>query len=108
MRSDLIDVWINCPDVECAQLIAEACVDARLAACANILPPIASVFRWNGNLERAGEVPLLLKTRADMFERVCEQVREIHPYDVPAIAATEIPYVDAAFAEWVIGETTEL
>ena len=108
MRSDLIDVWINCPDAECAHVIAEACVDERLAACANVLSPIASVFRWNGKLERAGEVPLFLKTRAELFDRVCERIKDIHPYDAPAISATELPYVDSGFAEWVIAETTEL
>ncbi len=107
MRIDLIDVWINCPDAECAQTIADACVDARLAGCANVLQPIISTFRWNGILERAGETPLLLKTRAELFDRVCEQVRELHPYEVPAIVATELPHVDAGFAEWLIAETAQ-
>ncbi len=108
MRTELIDVWINCPDAACARVIGEACVDARIAACANILAPIESVFRWQGKLEQARETPLLLKTRADLFDRVCAQVRELHPYDVPAITAMDLPHADAGFAEWVIAETAEV
>jgi periplasmic divalent cation tolerance protein len=100
-----IDVWVNCPDRATAEAIAEACVDERLAACANIFGPITSIYRWKGAIECADEVPLLLKTRRDLFEKLATKVRALHPYEVPSIIATELPLVDAAYAKWLPEET---
>lgn len=103
----MIDIWINCPDRETAGRIASLSVGARLAACANILAPIECVYRWRGAVERAGEVPLVLKTRAALFDELAEFVRSNHPYKVPSIVATDLPLVDAAFAGWLAEETRE-
>ena len=104
-RNSLIDVWVNCPDEASARSIAEACVGARLAACANIMAPIASVYRWKGAIEREPEVPLVLKTRMALFDAVCEKVRALHPYEVPSIVATELNRVEPAYAAWLAAET---
>ena len=105
MSATFIDIWINCPEQETAQRIADACVEARLVACANIMGAIASVYRWKGEVAHDGEVALALKTRASLFDAVCEKVRELHPYEVPSIIAMELPFVDAAYAEWLEAET---
>ena len=102
-----IDIWVNCPDRETAGRIADACVSDRLAACANILAPITSRYRWKGAIETAKEVPLLLKTRAEHFDAICAAVRKLHPYEVPAITATEITHADQAYADWLRSETKE-
>jgi periplasmic divalent cation tolerance protein len=102
-----IDIWINCPDRATAEKIADACIGERLAACANIFAPIASRYRWKGAVEAAEEVPLLLKTRAEHFEAICEAVRPLHPYEVPSITATEISHVDQPYADWLRRETRE-
>jgi periplasmic divalent cation tolerance protein len=102
-----IDVWVNCPDRETAQRIASACVEERLAACAYILAPIASTYRWKDAVEEAQEVPLVLKTRAELFGALSARVKAAHPYEVPGIVATDLPYVDEAYADWLRRETLE-
>lgn len=105
--STFIDVWVTCPDRATAEKIGEECVEERLAACANIFGPVSSIYRWNGKIERADEVPLLLKSRAALFESLCEAVRRLHPYEVPAIVATELPHADAGTAGWLMQETKD-
>ncbi|WP_309086149.1 divalent-cation tolerance protein CutA [Chelativorans sp.] len=107
MALRFIDIWVNCPDRGTAERIAEVCVSERLAACANILAPIASRYRWKGAVEQADEIPLLLKTRAEHFNAVCEAVRPLHPYEVPSITATDISHIDQAYADWLRAETKE-
>jgi periplasmic divalent cation tolerance protein len=101
----LIDVWVNCPDRAVAESIGGACVEARLAACANVMGPISSIYRWEGRIERADEVPLLLKTRADLFAALCDRVKQAHPYETPSIVATELALVDGDYADWLRQET---
>lgn len=105
MAAEFIDVWVNCPDRQTAEAIAEACIAAKLAACANVFPLIASIYRWKGAVERADEVPLLLKSRAALFERLCAAVRERHPYETPSIVAVPLELIDCDYAEWLAKET---
>jgi periplasmic divalent cation tolerance protein len=101
----LLDVWINCPDRPTAQAIAQAAVDRRLAACANTHPEIESVYRWRGKVERAREVPLLLKTRPDLFDQVAALARSLHPDETPAIHGIEAAAVTADYLDWLHAET---
>jgi periplasmic divalent cation tolerance protein len=100
-----IDVLITCPDSAVASRIAQACVEVRLAACANIGGEIASIYRWKGAIEQANEVPLWLKTRADLFDRLCAHVKPRHPYEVPCIVAVDLVQIDPAYAAWLEQET---
>ncbi|HVY87945.1 MAG TPA: divalent-cation tolerance protein CutA [Hyphomonadaceae bacterium] len=102
-----IDVLITCPDRASAEAIARACVEERLAACANIGGDVTSIYRWHGAIERAGEVALYLKTRASLFDRLADRVKQLHPYDVPCIIAMELWKLDAAYAAWLEAETAE-
>jgi len=102
-----IDVWVNCPDRATAEAIASACVGERLAACANILAPISSVYRWKGAVERAEEDPLVLKTRTELFDALAAHVKAGHPYEVPSIVATDLPHVEQDYADWLRQETRE-
>lgn len=101
----IIDVWINCPSAEAAHDISEALVAERLAACTNTFPAIQSAFHWKGKVEREAEVPLLVKTRGDLFDAVCERVEALHPYETPGIMALDISHVNEEYREWVIEET---
>jgi periplasmic divalent cation tolerance protein len=100
-----IDVLITCPDRACAEAIAAACIGERLAACANIGGEIASMYRWKGAIEQAGEVPLFLKSRAHLFEKLAARVKSLHPYKVPCIVAMELSHLDPAYANWLEEET---
>lgn len=101
----LIEIRINCPDAHTAMRIGERLVSARLAACANIGSPMASIYRWEGEVRRAREIPLILKTRADHFEKAMAEAAALHPWEVPAITACEITDAAPAYAEWIIAET---
>lgn len=107
MAAPFIDVCVNCPDRAVAERIARACLAEKLAACANILSPVSSIYRWKGAVENAEEVPLLLKTRPALFEAVCAVIRPLHPYETPSIVATEILRADPAYADWLDHETKD-
>lgn len=101
----MIDVWINCPDDETARTIGRALVEERLAACANVFPAIWSAYHWEGGIETADEVPLLVKSRGALFEALSRRVEALHPYDVPSIVAVPVVRVNEAYARWLEEET---
>jgi periplasmic divalent cation tolerance protein len=100
----LVEISINCPDRDTATRIAERLVAARLAACANIGSGIDSIYRWQGAVERAAEVPLRVKTRASHFDAVAAEVAALHPWQEPAITAVEFASTPS-YRDWVMAET---
>lgn len=101
----IIEVWVNCPDGETAATIADKIVGERLAACANIYPPISSRYHWKGKIESAREVPLLLKTRQSLFDVLVEHVTALHPYETPSIVGVDVTCANAPYQAWLMGET---
>lgn len=102
----IIEVWVNCPDEETASTLADQIVGERLAACANIYPPISSRYRWKGKMEHAREIPLLFKTRHSLFKSLAERVAAIHPYETPSIIGQEVQRVHASYRAWIVDETS--
>lgn len=98
-------VIANCPDEETANAVALAAVEAGLAACVNILPRVQSVYRWQGAVESATEIPLLLKSTATNYAALETLIRERHPYDVPEIIALPVERGLPAYLNWVAAET---
>ncbi len=103
MQAVLVYVTVGSHDE--ALTIARTAVAERLAACANILGEITSVFRWEGKVEEDGEVSLILKTRADFADALTERVLELHSYDCPCVVAIPVTAGNPAFLQW-IGEET--
>lgn len=104
-ETELRLVLSNVPDEAVAATIARALVDERLAACVNVLGACRSVYRWQGVVEIANEIPLLVKTtRARHDECVC-RLAELHPYDVPEIVTLAPGQVWPAYAQWAVDET---
>lgn len=101
----VIEVWVNCPDDETASTIAEAVVGDRLAAAANIHPLISSLYRWRGRVERAREVPLVLKTRRSLFDSLAERIATLHGYETPSIIARDVGAAHGPYKSWVNEET---
>ena len=99
--TDLILVYVTVPDRACAMSLAREVVDVGLAACANILPNMTSIYFWNGAVEEAEEIILLLRTRADLFDKLEEKIRAMHPYDVPCIVALPLSHGSKAYLEWI-------
>jgi periplasmic divalent cation tolerance protein len=103
---DTLLVLTNLPDSETARTLAKHLVSARLAACINILAPCQSVYRWDGRLEEATEVPLLIKTRVECYAALEAAIREKHPYELPEIVAVPIDRGLPAYLAWLAAETT--
>lgn len=104
---NILLVITNCPDEESANAIALAVVEARLAACVNILPRIQSVYRWQGAVESATEIPLFIKATAANYPALEKLIAERHPYDVPEIIALPIAQGLPAYLNWVAEETVQ-
>ena len=100
-------VLTNCPDEESANAIALALVEERLAACVNILPRVQSVYRWQGAVESATEIPLLIKSTATNYPALEAAIRDRHPYQVPEIIALPVERGLPAYLDWIASETTQ-
>ena len=92
---------MTAPDRETADRIADQLVQERLIACANLSVDISSVYRWQGAVERAAEILVIMKTTVAQAERVIERVRELHPYDVPEVIFLPVTTGYDAYMEWV-------
>jgi periplasmic divalent cation tolerance protein len=104
----VIAVLTNLPDSESAFNLARTLVDRRLAACANVLAPAKSFFRWEGRPEEATEVPVILKTTAERYPELERALRELHPYDLPEIIAFDVGRGLPDYLEWVEAECKAL
>ena len=102
----VIAVLTNLPDSESAFNLARELVHLRLAACANVLAPVTSFYRWDGNEETATEWPVLIKSTADRYDAVESAIRERHPYSVPEIIAWPIARGLPAYLGWVEQESS--
>jgi periplasmic divalent cation tolerance protein len=100
-------VLTNLPDRASAERLADQLIEARLAACVNILAPCRSVYRWKDGVQRDEEHPMLLKTTADRYPALEAAIRERHPYELPEIVAVPIVRGLAGYLDWVRAETTE-
>jgi periplasmic divalent cation tolerance protein len=99
-------VYTTFPTVVEAENAGRALVEARLAACVNILPGMISVYRWQGAVERAEEAVMIVKTRASLTEAVRTSVKATHPYDTPAIVVLPVESVDDRYFDWILDSTT--
>ena len=102
---DAIIVLTNFPDKQSAAACAEAMIERQLAACANVLSPCASIYRWQGKIESAEEIPLLIKTRQQHYERVEQLIKMMHPYELPEVIAIPITGGLPAYLQWIAAET---
>lgn len=100
-------VLTNLPDVASAEKLARALVESRAAACVNVFAACRSIYRWQGAVETADEIPLLIKTTRAAYPRVEAVVRAQHPYAVPELIAVPITHGLPAYLEWLAEETEE-
>ncbi|OHB81516.1 MAG: cytochrome C biogenesis protein CcdA [Planctomycetes bacterium RBG_16_64_12] len=102
--TDYVQVVTTTERKEDAERIARALVEARLAACVQVLGPITSTYRWKGAVETSQEWQCVAKTRSDLYTRLEETVRGIHPYEVPEILAVPVATGSRAYLEWLDAE----
>lgn len=103
--SETLIVITNCPDEATADRIARSVVEQRLAACVNRLAPVQSTYHWQGVIEEAVEVPLLIKSTRERYPELEAAIRSLHPYSVPEIVAVPVVAGYAPYLRWVDDET---
>ena len=96
----------NLPDVGSAERLAKILVERQLAACVNIGAPLRSIYRWQGAVEQAQEIPLLIKTTQARYAEVEATLIAAHPYELPEILAFRAETGAAAYLQWVSESTT--
>ena len=105
MATDVLLVLTTVPDATTAREMADALVGSGLAACVTALPAATSTYRWRGAVERAEEIPLMIKTTRERLDALAEALRRRHPYDVPEMLALPVEAGLPAYLAWV-AETT--
>lgn len=104
--SDIVLLYCTAASTAEAETVAEAVVGQRLAACANIIPGMRSLYWWQGKLERGEEAALILKTRPDLVEAATAAVKAAHSYSVPCVLPISVGEGgNADYVAWLLGET---
>ena len=98
-------VMTNLPDLPAAQAMARALVSAKLGACVNILPGVQSVDRWQGEVEEAHEVTLLIKITQQRYAQLEQAIVTAHPYDLPEVIAWPLTAGHPPYLQWVAAAT---
>ena len=99
--SDAIVVLTTVEKPDDGERLARALVESELAACIQILPRMLSIYRWQGNIEQASEILLLIKTTLASFPRLEIVIKENHPYDVPEIIALPVEAGSSEYLNWL-------
>lgn len=99
--AEYLQVVTTIDSEEAAERISAALVERRLAACVQILGPISSHYRWQGEVESAREWMCVAKTAASRYDKLEAAIRELHPYEEPEIVATPIVAGSAGYLEWI-------
>ena len=99
----IVSVYAIFANAEEAERIGRQMVEERLAACVNILGPCRSIYRWQGAVESADEVPALFKTADHQAEALMTRIAGLHSYDVPCVVVWPIDRLLGGYAEWVEG-----
>jgi periplasmic divalent cation tolerance protein len=99
--SEPLVVLTTVESVEDGERLANLLVEARVAACVQVLPPMKSVYRWEGKIEQSGEVLLLIKTTDSNYNELEESIRRNHPYQTPEIIALKVAVGSQKYLDWM-------
>jgi len=102
----VVVVFSTAPDDETAEMLARTLVEERLAACVSQVPRMRSVYHWQGEVEAASEVLLLIKTHSRLAPDLTRRLGELHPYEVPEILVLPVAAGSRDYLEWVMAETS--
>lgn len=98
-------VYITASDRDEARRLAHALVESRLAACANILDGMTSVYRWEGEVQESSEAVVIAKTREDLVPALTEKIKDLHSYDCPCVVSLPLTGGSEDFLAWIAAET---
>lgn len=103
-QSDVMMAYVTTSSRAEAMQLGRALVEARLAACANVLEGMTAIYHWDGKLQEEDEAVLILKTTADLIDPLTACLRELHSYDLPCVVAWTIAAGNAPYLEWLRAE----
>ncbi len=98
---DIVFVYVTHPDADAALALGRKLVEEGLAACANILPRMKTVYRWQGHVEEGSEAVMIVKTRADLMESVQQRIVAEHPYECPCVVALPVIGGNPDYLDWL-------
>lgn len=101
MSEQSIIVFCTFPDAETARRIARILVEEKLAACANLIPQVESIYRWKGAIETASEVQALIKSTTWKYQMLEARILKLHPYEVPEIVSVRINDGHLDYLRWI-------
>ena len=102
--TDIVIILTTAPADDRAEQLARQLVDERLAACANVYPPMVSVYRWKGQVEREAERQIVMKTTRDRVAALETRLKELHAYELPEFVVMPAEGGSAAYLAWVRGQ----
>jgi periplasmic divalent cation tolerance protein len=105
MDVDVVVVLVTASSEEEGARIGRTLVEERLIACANLVGPIRSIYRWQGKVEDEREHLVLMKARRDDVERIAARVKALHSYDVPEVLALPVVGRAAGYLAWLVEST---
>jgi len=94
-------VMVTAPDMDLARRLAKAGLEAKLAACVNIVPAIESIYWWEGKLESSNEALVIFKTRQEMLPKLERIVGDVHSYDTPEFVALPLIAGSRKYLAWI-------
>ena len=106
MDSSPIVVLCTVPDQPAAERVGRGLVEAKLAACVNVIPGLRSFYRWEGEVQDDAELLLVIKTVRGRYAEVEAFVTEAHPYDVPELIQLDVGGGSKGYLEWLVGSST--
>lgn len=106
MTEQISWIYVTCESQDQAKMIAQTIVEQRLAACANILPGMETIYWWKGKMEEGHEAVLIFKTASNLVDQLIEAVKRLHSYEVPCVIALPVEKGNPDYLRWIAEETT--
>ncbi len=104
-KDNIVFIYTTFADAEQAKALGKKLILEKLAACVNIFPGMISLYAWEGQMQTEPEAAMFIKTRSEKREDALGRIRELHPYETPALLVLPIEYADEAYAKWLISAT---
>ena len=105
--NDVVVALTTVPDDDSAELLARTLIEEKLAACVNLLPPMTSVYRWQGAVERSTERQMIIKTRRSALAGLQSRLVELHSYELPEFIVIDVEVGSRDYLAWVLRETSD-
>ncbi len=97
----MILIYVTFETNDNARAVAKDLIEERLVSCANIFPPIQSIYKWDGQMQEESEIVVIFKTHAELFEQVEKRIKSLHSYETPCIVALPVEKSSKEFVGWV-------